>query len=151
MNVTPNHRALSRAHLAEAHALAGAGELDRARARLRSAADHALRALAASTGPGTRDAPLAVAATGGGAPVLLRPDEAVDPLGEIVAEDELDAGFERVQRLIDAALGADPIPPPATLPLYGGAAGMLNARGAEAAERVLVRVWAAIRGRPAAG
>lgn len=142
MTVTPNHRALSREHLAEAHVLADAGENELARDRLLSAADHALQALAASPAGGARDEPVAVAVSGGAAPAPLRPDA---PADEIVPEDDLDAGFERVQGLIDAVLAHPATPARPTLPLYGGAAGALNARGAEAAARVLARVWAAAR------
>ena len=137
MTVTPNHRALSREHLAEAHALAAAGESDLARDRLVAAADHALRALAASCA--ARDEHFAVAVAGSGAPALHRPDDALVP------GDDLDAGFERVQRLIDAALAEPAAPAPPTVPMYGGAAGALGARGAEAAARALARLWVAVR------
>jgi hypothetical protein len=137
MTFTPNHRALSREHLAEAHALAGAGESDRARDRLVAAADHALRALAASGA--ARDEHVAVAVAGGATPALSRPGDAV------VSADELDAGFEHVQRLIDAALAEPAVPAPPSLPMYGGAAGATRARGAEAAARALAGLWAALR------
>lgn len=149
MTITLNHRALSREHLAEAHVLADAGESDLARDRLVSAADHALRALAASRAGGSRDdhavtAPVALAG-GGGAPSLLRPDAPAHPADELVPEDDLAAGFERVQELIDAALAHSPAPARPTLPMYGGAAGALNARGAESAARGLARVAAVLR------
>ena len=140
MNVTQNHRTLSRARLAEAHALIGAGEHELARDRLLSAADHALRALAASGA--ARDEHAAIAVGGGGAAPPLAPDA---PLDAIVPEDDLEAGFERVQELVDAVIAHPAAPARPALPMYGGAAGALNARGAEAAARVLTRLWAAVR------
>jgi hypothetical protein len=149
MTTTLNHRALSREHLADAHVLADSGESDLARDRLVSAADHALRALAASRAADTRDDELPVTAAvpfaDGGGPALLQPGAAVDTADQIVPADDLDTGFERVQELIDAALAQPPIPARPSLPPYGGAAGALNARGAEAAARTLARVRAALR------
>ena len=76
--------------------------------------------------------------------MLQQPDAPVDP-AELVPEDDLEAGFERVQALIDAVLAHPQAPVRPVLPMYGGAAGALNARGAEAAARVLERGWALLR------
>jgi hypothetical protein len=57
----------------------------------------------------------------------------------------VDADFDAVQAAIDAYMARpmDPVPP--SIPLYGGPRGAMNARGAEAAERYLKRIGAAIR------
>ena len=142
MTLDPNHRALSREHLAEAHALADAGATERARERLISAARHALQAIASAPAGGDVAATALVPVPSG--PVLERRDAPVDP-AELVPEDDLDAGFERVQALIDAVLAHPQAPARPTMPLYGGAAGATRARGAEAAARVLERGWALLR------
>jgi hypothetical protein len=140
--MTPNHRALSREHLAEAHSLADAGATEQARARLVSAARHALEALASAPAGGDVAVGKLVPVTSGS--VLRHPDAPVDP-EELVPEDDIDTGFERVQSLIDAVLAHPQPPARPSLPMYGGAAGALNARGAESAARVLERGWALMR------
>jgi hypothetical protein len=142
MTLDPNHRALSREHLAEAHRLADAGATERARERLVSAAHHALQALASATTGGDVAVSALIPVPSG--PVLQQPDAPVDPV-ELVPEDDLEGGFERVQALIDAVLAQPQAPVRPVLPMYGGAAGALNARGAEAAARVLERGWALLR------
>ena len=58
-----------------------------------------------------------------------------------------DVDFDAVQELIDSAVARPAEPLPASIPLYGGPRGAMNARGAEAAERALNRIVAAIRRR----
>jgi hypothetical protein len=55
-----------------------------------------------------------------------------------------DVDFDVVQELIDSAVAQPTTPPPASIPLYGGPRGAMNARGAEAAERGLRRLGAAV-------
>jgi hypothetical protein len=57
-----------------------------------------------------------------------------------------DVDFDVVQELIDSAVARPTSPPPASIPLYGGPRGAMNARGAEAAERAIARIGAAIKG-----
>jgi hypothetical protein len=125
MSPTLNHVALSRAQLAQASELAAAGSNALARTHLRFAADHALLALEK----------IGAAPPAGVAPVLRDLDD----------DRVHTAGFGAVQELIDIYV-AHPAPAaPATIPLYGGANGALNARGAEAAARGLSRIGAAIK------
>lgn len=151
MSTTLNHLVLSRTQLAQASELADAGSTALARTQLLFAADNALIALATrSELTVTRDGVAldrddvaerlaALGAAPGAIPPALRELDA--------GPDELDAGFGAVGALIDAYLdhpAAAPVPAP-DVPLYGGAAGMLDARGADAAARGLTRVAAAIR------
>jgi hypothetical protein len=55
-----------------------------------------------------------------------------------------DVDFDAVQELIDTAVARPVTPPPATIRMYGGPRGAMNARGAEAAERAMTRIGAAI-------
>ena len=140
MSTTLNHVALSRAQLAQASEFAEAGSTSLARAHLLFAADHALLALEA-----IGEAPRAEVA-----PILRDlDDDSMDYMQDPQLTMRLNAGFGVVQALIDAYVAhpARPAPPatPATIPMYGGANGMLNARGAEAAERAMRRAGAAIK------
>lgn len=121
MSPTLNHVALSRAQLAQASELADAGSPALARTHLMFAADHALLALEK----------IGAAPPAGVAPVLRDLDD----------DRVQTAGFGAVQELIDICVAH---PTPATIPLYGGPNGALNARGAEAAARGLSRIGAAI-------
>ena len=140
MSTTLNHVALSRAQLAQASELAEAGSPDLARTHLLSAADHALLALAAIG-----------AAPNEVAPVLRDlDDDTADYMQDPLLTARLNAGFGLVQELIDAYVAHParlaPATTPARIPMYGGANGFVNARGAEAADRGLRRIWAAVRG-----
>jgi hypothetical protein len=126
MSTTLNHVALSRAQLAQASELADAGSSALARTHLQFAADHALLALEK----------IGAAPPGGGAPVLPELDD--DAVGS--------ADFDAVQELIDTYVARPAPPATPDIPLYGGPRGAMNARGAEAAERALKRVGAAIKG-----
>ena len=55
----------------------------------------------------------------------------------------LQAGFGLVEALIDANVAATPLPA-SGLPMYGGANGALDARGAEAAVRGIARIGNAV-------
>jgi hypothetical protein len=55
-----------------------------------------------------------------------------------------DVDFDAVQELIDSAVARPVTPQPASLRMYGGPRGAMNARGAEAAERGLKRIGAAV-------
>jgi hypothetical protein len=120
MSTTLNHVALSRAQFAQASELADAGSTDLAHTHLLFAADHALLALEKI----------------GAAP----PDGVTPELREL--DDE---SFEQVQALIDSYFARPASPPAPAIPMYGGANGALNARGAEAAARGLSRIGAAIK------
>ena len=136
MSTTLNHVALSRAQLAQASEFAEAGSTSLARAHLLFAADHALLALET-----IGEAPRAEAA-----PVLRDlDDDSMDYMQDPQLTARLNAGFGLVQALIDAYVAHPARPAPATIPMYGGANGMLNARGAEAAERTMRRAGAAIK------
>jgi hypothetical protein len=156
MSTTLNHLVLSRTRLAEASELADAGSATLARTRLLSAADHALIALAGRS---------AVAVPASGDPldrftIALRltelgaaPEEAAPLLRDLddeVAQDrpstELTPGLGMVQALIDASLDQPAPGAAARMPLYGGARGAVNARGAEAAARGLARLAGRVRG-----
>jgi hypothetical protein len=140
MSTTLNHVALSRAQLAQASELAEAGSTALARTHLLFAADHALLALE-TIGVAPRDEV---------APVLRDlDDDSIDYMQDPALRARLTAGFGLVQELIDAyvahpARRAAP-DAPAQIPMYGGANGTLNARGAEAAARALSRIGTAIR------
>jgi hypothetical protein len=126
MSTTLNHVALSRAQFAQASELADAGSTALARTHLQFAADHALLALEK----------IGAAPPAGVAPVLRDLDD----------DRVHTAGFGAVQELIDTAV-AHPAPAaPATIPMYGGPRGAINARGAEAAARGLSRIGAALKG-----
>ena len=163
MTTMPNHLVSSRARLAEASELADAGSTALARIRLLAAADHALIALAAHRAV---DVPpeqpeldrLAIAlhlAELGAAPddtaSVLRDlnDDSADLIQDPALTARLTAGFGVVAALIDASVDHTSRAPrteaPARLPLYGGANGALDARGAEAAERGLTRIATAVR------
>jgi hypothetical protein len=138
MSTTLNHVALSRAQLAQASELADAGSTALARTHLLFAADHALLALETIGAAPTDDV----------APVLRDlDDDSLDYMQDPALTARLTAGFGLVQALIDAYL-AHPtrLAAPARIPMYGGANGALNARGAEAAARGLSRIGAAITG-----
>jgi hypothetical protein len=140
MSTTLNHVALSRAQLAQASEFAEAGSTSLARAHLLFAADHALLALET-----IGEAPRAEVA-----PVLRDlDDDSIHYMQDPQLTARLSAGFGLVQALIDAYVAHPsrraPAATPARLPMYGGANGALDARGAEAAERAMRRVGAAIR------
>jgi hypothetical protein len=136
MSTTLNHVALSRAQLAQASELADAGSTALANTHLQFAADHALLALEA-IGVAPEDAP------------VLR--DLDDDSTDTMRDPQLDARFGLVQELIDAYVAhptrPEPAPAAEQLPLYGGANGFMGARGAEAADRWLRRVWARLRRR----
>ena len=140
MSTTLNHVALSRAQLAQASELAEAGSTALARTHLLFAADHALLALETIGAVPHDDV----------APVLRDlDDDSMDYMRDPALTARLTAGFGLVQALIDAyvahpARRAAP-EAPARMPMYGGANGTLNARGAEAAARALSRIGTAIR------
>jgi hypothetical protein len=156
--MSTNHLAHSRARLAEASELADAGSTALARIRLLAAADHALIALAAhravDVSPGQPELDrLAIAlqlAELGAAPDDTAPvlrdlnDDSADLMQDPALTTRLTAGFGLVHALIDASVAHTaslaPHEPAARLPLFGGANGALNARGAEAAARVLTRL-----------
>jgi hypothetical protein len=139
MSTTLNHVALSRAQLAQASKLAEAGSPALARTHLLFAADHALLALE-TIGAAPHD---------GVAPVLRDlDDDSLDHMQDPALTARLTAGFGLVQALIDAyvahpARRAAP-EAPRQIPMYGGANGVFDARGAEAAARALSRLGAAI-------
>ena len=160
---TPNHLANSRARLAEASELADAGSAPLARIRLLAAADHALIALAAQRAVdvsqghpeldrltiGLQLAELG-AAPDDTAPVLRDlDDDSADLMQDSALTARLTAGFGLVHALIDASVAHTAVAPQRQvaprMPLYGGANGALDARGAEAAARGLTRVAAAVR------
>ncbi len=160
---TPNHLAHSRAQLAEASELADAGSTALARIRLLAAADHALIALAAHRAvdvahgrPEVDRLAIAVelaelgAAPDDAAPVLRDlDDDRADLMQDPALTARLAAGFGLVHALIDASVAHTAVAAQhevaSRLPLYGGANGALDARGAEAAARGLTRVAAAVR------
>jgi hypothetical protein len=159
MSTTPNHLALSRAQFAQASEFADAGSTALARAHLLIAADHALLALAArsaldvthhdrfSIALGLAD----IGAASEEVAPLLRDlnDDSVDCMQDRLLTARLTVGFGLVQGLIDSYFARPPsseLPnAPAPMPMYGGANGALNARGAEAAARALSRLGAAIK------
>jgi len=142
MPVTLNHLALARARLAEASRLADAGSARAARTELFVAADHALLALAARD---AHDAAVGRAQVDELTHVLRDLDDDVDVAKDPQLAARLSAGFGLVQALIDANVAAPPLPT-REIPRYGGAQGMLNARGAEAAVRGIARIGNALRG-----
>ena len=162
-STTLNHLVLSRAQFAAASELADAGRTALARVHLLFAADHALLALAARSAielpqshePRDRFSIAARLADVGAAPEDVAPvlrdldDDSDDHATDSPLATRLSVGFGLVQALLDAYLAApvSAAAPPASaqLPLYGGAQGVLNARGAEAAARGLSRIGAVIR------
>ena len=163
MSTTLNHFVLSRAQFAEASELAAAGSTALARTHLLFAADHALLALAARSAIGIqllrepRDR-ISIAtrlADIGAAPREVAPvlrdlhDDDTDCIQDPPLTARLTVGFALVQGLIDAHLDHSAsgvaTAAPASLRLYGGARGAMNARGAAAAERGMRRIAAAVR------
>jgi hypothetical protein len=142
MPATLNHLVLSRARLAEASRLADSGSALEARAELLVAADHALRALAARD---EHDAAVGRAQVDELTHVLRDLNDDVDVMKDPQLAARLSAGFGLVQALIDANVAAPPRPA-REIPRYGGAQGMLNARGAEAAVRGIAHIGNALRG-----
>ena len=163
MSTTLNHFVLSRAQFAEASEHAAAGSTALARTHLLFAADHALLALAARSAidiqlpsePRDRFSIAARLADIGAAPRDVAPvlrdlhDDDADYIQDPPLTARLTVGFALVQGLIDAHLNHSAsgvaAAAPASLPLYGGARGAATARGAEAAERGLRRIGAAVR------